>query len=105
MRVLVATGRCAERIVKESVGQAADVLILDIDVAALMTPPLLKKAYVEHIKKLAREYDMILIPGSSNAAGFRSLAEELNTNIVPVSYTHLRAHETVLDLVCRLLLE
>eukprot|EP00657_Telonema_sp_P-1_P002023 TRINITY_DN14875_c0_g1_i1.p1 TRINITY_DN14875_c0_g1~~TRINITY_DN14875_c0_g1_i1.p1 ORF type:complete len:134 (+),score=25.29 TRINITY_DN14875_c0_g1_i1:113-514(+) len=26
-------------------------------------------------------------------------------NIAPVSYTHLRAHETVLDLVCRLLLE
>src|SRR5664280_3303183 len=25
--------------------------------------------------------------------------------IQPVSYTHLRAHETVLDLVCRLLLE
>ncbi|WDT36820.1 hypothetical protein PVA38_11375 [Streptococcus pneumoniae D39] len=25
--------------------------------------------------------------------------------IRPVSYTHLRAHETVLDLVCRLLLE
>ena len=27
------------------------------------------------------------------------------TVIGPVSYTHLRAHETVLDLVCRLLLE
>ena len=26
-------------------------------------------------------------------------------NPVTVSYTHLRAHETVLDLVCRLLLE
>src|SRR5665811_1160606 len=26
-------------------------------------------------------------------------------SISPVSYTHLRAHETVLDLVCRLLLE
>src|SRR5665811_351387 len=26
-------------------------------------------------------------------------------HLVPVSYTHLRAHETVLDLVCRLLLE
>ena len=26
-------------------------------------------------------------------------------DVVPVSYTHLRAHETVLDLVCRLLLE
>eukprot|EP00657_Telonema_sp_P-1_P002106 TRINITY_DN1502_c0_g1_i1.p1 TRINITY_DN1502_c0_g1~~TRINITY_DN1502_c0_g1_i1.p1 ORF type:complete len:206 (+),score=69.58 TRINITY_DN1502_c0_g1_i1:165-782(+) len=25
--------------------------------------------------------------------------------MIPVSYTHLRAHETVLDLVCRLLLE
>ena len=25
--------------------------------------------------------------------------------VVPVSYTHLRAHETVLDIVCRLLLE
>ena len=26
-------------------------------------------------------------------------------NMSSVSYTHLRAHETVLDLVCRLLLE
>ena len=25
--------------------------------------------------------------------------------LMPVSYTHLRAHETVLDIVCRLLLE
>ena len=30
--------------------------------------------------------------------------EDLDTG-KPVSYTHLRAHETVLDLVCRLLLE
>ena len=29
----------------------------------------------------------------------------LTTMCEPVSYTHLRAHETVLDLVCRLLLE
>ena len=28
-----------------------------------------------------------------------------DTDVAPVSYTHLRAHETVLDLVCRLLLE
>ena len=27
------------------------------------------------------------------------------TEVGAVSYTHLRAHETVLDLVCRLLLE
>ena len=30
---------------------------------------------------------------------------ELLRQIISVSYTHLRAHETVLDLVCRLLLE
>src|SRR5665811_1940044 len=29
----------------------------------------------------------------------------LAVGALPVSYTHLRAHETVLDLVCRLLLE
>ena len=32
-----------------------------------------------------------------------SLVQLITEN--PVSYTHLRAHETVLDLVCRLLLE
>eukprot|EP00656_Telonema_subtile_P004537 TRINITY_DN12073_c0_g1_i2.p1 TRINITY_DN12073_c0_g1~~TRINITY_DN12073_c0_g1_i2.p1 ORF type:complete len:205 (+),score=46.60 TRINITY_DN12073_c0_g1_i2:169-783(+) len=31
--------------------------------------------------------------------------EETSSGQAPVSYTHLRAHETVLDLVCRLLLE
>ena len=29
----------------------------------------------------------------------------IHLDLVSVSYTHLRAHETVLDLVCRLLLE
>ena len=31
--------------------------------------------------------------------------EYLGERLVAVSYTHLRAHETVLDIVCRLLLE
>ena len=40
----------------------------------------------------------------------REVAEETDqqievTGVMAVSYTHLRAHETVLDLVCRLLLE
>ena len=30
---------------------------------------------------------------------------DLPGGLIAVSYTHLRAHETVLDLVCRLLLE
>ena len=40
------------------------------------------------------------------AAGVAELARELDRVLdrEPVSYTHLRAHETVLDLVCRLLL-
>ena len=36
---------------------------------------------------------------------FMRKALELASRGGPVSYTHLRAHETVLDLVCRLLLE
>ena len=32
-------------------------------------------------------------------------AVDQDDRVDPVSYTHLRAHETVLDLVCRLLLE
>ena len=36
----------------------------------------------------------------------RDILESLESgNTASVSYTHLRAHETVLDLVCRLLLE
>ena len=33
------------------------------------------------------------------------VGEAIHRTKAPVSYTHLRAHETVLDLVCRLLLE
>ena len=50
---------------------------------------------------------------AATASGFFSEAtrvEALSAYLVaffyvPVSYTHLRAHETVLDIVCRLLLE
>ena len=35
----------------------------------------------------------------------RNTAALMATHRYPVSYTHLRAHETALDLVCRLLLE
>ena len=35
----------------------------------------------------------------------RGLRRGVVVNISAVSYTHLRAHETVLDIVCRLLLE
>ena len=35
----------------------------------------------------------------------RLVDNQWQKKMLPVSYTHLRAHETVLDLVCRLLLE
>ena len=38
-------------------------------------------------------------------AGYEMLKEGAQVSAPAVSYTHLRAHETVLDLVCRLLLE
>ena len=38
------------------------------------------------------------------AASLQEVVEDVVLNMA-VSYTHLRAHETVLDLVCRLLLE
>ena len=38
-------------------------------------------------------------------AGEEVELEPAAEGVGPVSYTHLRAHETVLDLVCRLLLE
>ena len=43
-------------------------------------------------------------PKHPNPPAVSSLAA-LSRTTAPVSYTHLRAHETVLDLVCRLLLE
>ena len=37
--------------------------------------------------------------------GLEKAVDAYNRSVGSVSYTHLRAHETVLDLVCRLLLE
>jgi len=77
----VATGRCAEKMVKRAVGSAADVLVLDIDIAALMTPAALKNEYTEYAKRSSQEYDLILIPGAANITGFDELAEQLGVQI------------------------
>src|SRR5665811_2444146 len=47
----------------------------------------------------------VLRAGPASRTGFCSSHPLVRTtHTKPVSYTHLRAHETVLDLVCRLLL-
>ena len=52
------------------------------------------------------DYGLTVTAFSSLAATPPLVFASINTHTrTPVSYTHLRAHETVLDLVCRLLLE
>ena len=48
---------------------------------------------------------MVSILGGVSAAGKTSLALDVCARLTLVSYTHLRAHETKANLVCRLLLE
>ena len=47
----------------------------------------------------------VVNPRSIGTATVVLIGITLLNGTVTVSYTHLRAHETVLDLVCRLLLE
>ena len=51
------------------------------------------------------QHHAVQIPAPAGPEGDRTARVDGVKCRVPVSYTHLRAHETVLDLVCRLLLE
>ena len=53
------------------------------------------------VRRTGRAAGGTAVLGSARSGGFAMIVLVLG----PVSYTHLRAHETVLDLVCRLLLE
>ena len=44
-------------------------------------------------------------PGDLDRPRDQPQDRRMQRRVAAVSYTHLRAHETVLDLVCRLLLE
>lgn len=76
MKVLLVTGRLAESLVKESAqgfAQDADVLVLDTDVAAFITPEMLLQAG-------PRGYDLILVPGAVTA-DFSRAEETLGSRI------------------------
>jgi dihydropteroate synthase-like protein len=74
MQVLVVTGRKAAGIVRKSVGDLAEVLVLDIDVAAFTTPIRLEKSLAW------QEFDLIIIPGLVSA-DFSGLEKQLETPI------------------------
>ena len=70
MNILVITGKLAENTVRSSVKDKADVLVLDLEVAAFTTPALLRRFLPE------KKYDLILISGTSGS-DFSGLEKEL----------------------------
>ena len=66
-------------------------------------PDLLAEAEATAVAKATAEAAVGGLTREPGAVPVPTLAMPAIT--APVSYTHLRAHETVLDLVCRLLLE
>src|SRR5664280_3820523 len=57
----------------------------------------------QHVTVTAGIFGPVAVPFRGNHAADQPV-EEIAIMADAVSYTHLRAHETVLDLVCRLLL-
>ncbi len=74
MKILVATGKLAENAVKKSAGDEADVLVLNIEVAAFITPSLLRRFLPD------KKYELILVPGLASG-DFSILEKEINTPI------------------------
>ncbi|MDD5473590.1 MAG: dihydropteroate synthase-like protein [Candidatus Methanoperedens sp.] len=74
MKILVVTGKLAGDTVKKSVKDEADVLVLDVEVAAFITPALLRRFLPD------KKYDLILVPGLASG-DFSGFERELNTPI------------------------
>jgi len=71
MNILVVTGKLAGNTVKASVRNMADVLVLDIEVAAFTTPALLGRSLSP------KKYDLILLSGlaSGDYSGLKKSLE------------------------------
>ena len=78
MKILIATGRLAENTVRKAIGEKADILVADIDIAAFITPKKLIKAFQE--AGLPKAYDLILLSGLV-AGDFSKASEELGCKI------------------------
>ncbi|HET8687866.1 MAG TPA: dihydropteroate synthase-like protein, partial [Methanosarcina sp.] len=78
MNILIATGRLAENTVRKAIGEKADILVADIDIAAFITPKKLIKTFQE--AGLSKAYDLILLSGLV-AGDFSKASEELGCKI------------------------
>jgi len=74
MNILIATGRLAQQTVRDAVKGNADVLVLDIEIAAFITPGMLRSALPDD------RYDLILVPGLVSS-DFTDLEERCGTEI------------------------
>ncbi len=72
--ILIITGKLAGDTVKTSIRDEADVLVLDIEVAAFVTPALLRRFIPQ------KKYDLILVPGLASG-DFSQLENELGIPI------------------------
>lgn len=72
--ILVITGKLAVDTVRTSVRDRADVLVLDIEIAAFVTPALLRRFIPQ------KKYDLILVPGLASG-DFSRLENELGIPI------------------------
>src|SRR5665811_890180 len=87
-----------------------DIAVASIDLAgaeiAMSTKIGRERSLEKALKEVSGDYDFVCIdtPPSLGLLTINALTAASKVIVpVPVSYTHLRAHETVLDLVCRLL--
>ena len=76
MRILLVTGRQAYPTVKELAGDNADVMMLDVGIAAFTTPKMLEKA----IADVKDRYDLVLVSGLA-ASDFSGLEKKLGVQI------------------------
>jgi len=78
MDILVATGKLAQGTVRKAVGAKAHIIVLDIDIAAFITP----RRLLETLEKqcLQKHYDIIFVPGLVSG-DFSKVAQELGSEI------------------------
>ncbi|MBP1909997.1 dihydropteroate synthase-like protein [Methanolobus bombayensis] len=78
MKILIATGRLAEQTVRDAVGDRADILVADTQIAAFITPRKLLKAIKDDSSNF--DYDLIFISGLVSG-NFEKAEKELDCKI------------------------